>query len=155
MATVRVHQPLVVDELIVREYTPDDLPQLAQWVEVDPARGLQDALGIFSDGRLIGGTGLHDRNGPDDVEIGYWLDAEWQGRGIATRVTRALTDYAFRHPEVQRVLIKHRPDNLRSQRIPERLGFRRIDHQGTCTCGDGDHVTWAVTRSEWLPCDGD
>lgn len=153
MATVRVQQPLVIDDLVVREYTADDLSQLARWIEVDPARGFADALGIFCDGRLVGGTGLHDRNEPNDVEIGYWLDSAWQGLGIATRVTKALTDYAFLHPEVHRVLIKHRPDNLRSQRIPERLGFRLIDHQGTCTCGDGDHVIWAITRSEWLPYD--
>lgn len=183
MAKVRVHPPLVIDDLVVREYTMDDLhllddaitqnrlyllpwvgdwiqkepigidarrALLADWVEKYPVEGANQAIGIFCAGQLIGGTGLHDRNAPHDVEVGYWVDEEWQGRGIATRVTEALVDYAFRFPEVHRVLLKHRPENLKSRRIPEKLGFVQIDDSATCACGDVEHVAWAVTREQWI-----
>jgi ribosomal-protein-serine acetyltransferase len=187
MAKIRVHPPLVIDELVVREYTMDDLQLLddaivtnreyllpwigpwilkepigldarrallAEWVEKYPVDGADQAIGIFCAGQLVGGTGLHDRNEPHDVEVGYWVDEEWQGRGIATRVTKALTDYAFRFPEVHRVLLKHNIDNLKSRRIPEKLGFSIIDNTGACSCGDEPHTSWAVTREQWLAREG-
>lgn len=187
MAKVRVHPPLVVDELVVREYTMDDLgllddaitsnrlyllpwvgdwiqkepigidarrEVLEEWVSAYPDKGADQPIGIFCGDQLVGGTGLHDRNGPNDVEVGYWVDEEWQGRGIAPRVTAALVDYAFRSPEVHRVLLKHRTENDRSRRIPEKLGFHITENTGDCTCGDVPHVTWEVTREQWLAREG-
>lgn len=187
MAKVRVHPPLVIDELVVREYTMDDLhllddaitnnrlyllPWVGPWIQKEPigidarrallaewvtnyeVEGANQPIGIFCAGQLVGGTGLHDRNEPGDVEIGYWVDEEWQGRGIATRVTKALTDYAFRFPEVQRVVLKHLVNNERSRRIPEKLGFVRIPDLPSCDCGEGEHVNWAVTRAQWIAREG-
>lgn len=146
MALVRLHPALIVDEFVVREYDHADDAQ----VSATGANTTTNPLGIFSGETLIGGTGLHDRNEPGDVELSYWLLDEWQGKGIATKVAAALTDYAFTSPNVDRVLIKHVPDNERSARIPARLGFVRIANMGSCgSCGDVEHVTWALTRAEW------
>ena len=146
MAFVRLHPALVVDEFVVREYEHDDDAQVSS----TGANTTTNPLGIFYGETLIGGTGLHDRNEPADVELSYWLREEWRGKGIATRVAAALTDYAFTSAEVDRVLIKHVPDNERSARIPERLGFERIPNMGSCnSCGDVEHVTWALTRAQW------
>ena len=146
MALVRIHPALHVDEFTIREYEHADDAQ----VSATGTNTTTNPLGIFFGEQLIGGTGLHDRNQPSDVELSYWLAEDWQGKGIATRVARALTDVAFGSPDVQRVLIKHVPDNERSSRIPQRLGFSRIPNMGGCgSCGDVEHVTWAVTREEW------
>lgn len=147
MVLVRVHPALQLDVFTVREYVPTDHVQ----VDATGANTTTNPLGVFRGDELVGGAGLHDRNEPADVEISYWLVEEWRGKGIATRVTRALTDLAFTSPGVQRVLIKHLPDNERSARIPVRLGFRRIPNMGDCdSCGDVEHVTWALTRDEWM-----
>lgn len=135
-----MHPQLVVDELVVREHSTDG------------AR--DDTLGIFCAGELVGGAGLHDRNAPDDVELGYWVDPEWQGRGIATRVAKALIDHVFRFPDVHRVVLKHQPDNLRSRRIPEKLGFVQIPDLPNCDCGGTEHTCWAVTREQWQAREG-
>ena len=176
MARVRVHPPLIVDELTIREFRMDDVqalddaivrnlpylrPWLGPWINAEPigierrqelmqswvdsyASGGDHAIGIFINDQLVGGTGLHDRNAPADVEIGYWVDEGFQGRGIATRVTRALTDFALQHEEVERVLIIHAANNDKSRRIPERLGFVEIPSVGEC--GGAPGVTWAMTR---------
>jgi ribosomal-protein-serine acetyltransferase len=58
-------------------------------------------------------------------EIGYWLGAAFQGRGIMTRACRALIDYAFRELKLNRVEIKCAVGNTRSRAVPERLGFEQ------------------------------
>ena len=57
-------------------------------------------------------------------EIGYWLCREFQGRGIMTRSVRALVKFGFEERGMNRIQIKCAPANLRSRRIPERLGFK-------------------------------
>lgn len=116
------------------------------WVDTYTTGG-DNAVGIFIGDEFVGSTGLHDRNEPADVEIGYWVDEAHQGRRIATRVSAALVELAFRHPDVGRVLIIHDIDNVKSRRVPEALGFHEIE--SLATCGERPGVTWALTRDEW------
>ena len=64
----------------------------AEW-NAEP-RGI--TYGVFdSDGRVLAGSGLHDRGGPTDIEIGYWVHACATGQGLATRIAQTLTSLAF------------------------------------------------------------
>lgn len=87
--------------------------------------GLDAGWGILDrEGRLLGGTGLHDRVGPGGVEIGYWLAASATGRGVITRVAGALTDLALGLHGTTRVEIHCDEANHRSAAVPHRLGYR-------------------------------
>lgn len=57
------------------------------------------------------------------TEIGYWLGAAYQGRGLVTAACRALVDYAFTHLCLRRVEIRCALENQRSCAVPLRLGF--------------------------------
>jgi len=58
------------------------------------------------------------------IEIGYWLREEYQGRGIVTAAVEALCGFAFSELHMQTVRIRCGTGNIRSNRIPRRLGFR-------------------------------
>lgn len=58
------------------------------------------------------------------IEIGYWLRSEYQGRGLMTSAVEALCRTAFGQMGMENVEIKCAAGNLRSNRIPLRLGFR-------------------------------
>lgn len=60
--------------------------------------------------------------------VGYWLAADAQGRGIATRAVAAYLDHAFGPWGLRRMEIRAAVDNLPSRAIAERLGFT---HEGT------------------------
>lgn len=81
--------------------------------------------GIFAaDGsEVIGGTGLHTRQGDNVLEIGYWIRASRIGEGFATEASAALTRIALEHCGVDRVEIRVDPRNERSAAIPRKLGF--------------------------------
>jgi RimJ/RimL family protein N-acetyltransferase len=75
--------------------------------------------------RVLGGTGLHVRSGPLSREIGYWIHAHHIGQGYATELAAALTGVAFEIDGVDRVEIHCAPNNERSARVPQKLGFER------------------------------
>lgn len=144
-----------------REYL---LPWIGPWIKAEPltldarrpivqgwvdsyADGADNPVGIFIGDQLVGGTGLHDRNQPADVEVGYWVDEAHQGKGIATRVTRALLALAFREPSVERVLLIHNVNNVKSRRVPEKLGF--VEIPTSTQCGDDTGIMWEMTRTAW------
>src|SRR3546814_2275786 len=68
----------------------------------------------LEDDIVVGGSGLHGRAGLEQLDIGYWVRADRGGRGVATAVSRALTDAAFQVPGVQRVRIQCEDTNHRS-----------------------------------------
>jgi RimJ/RimL family protein N-acetyltransferase len=76
-------------------------------------------------GEILGGANL-SRFDPlrDSIELGYWLFVHARGRGVATRVVRALADHAFANGIV-RVEAHVRVGNAPSERVLARAGFER------------------------------
>ena len=84
-------------------------------------------MGIFLGDRVVGGTGLHLRGDVNTVDIGYWIHVDYIGRGIATQVSRALTETAFAlWAEIDTVVIIHDETNVASGKVPARLGFEHV-----------------------------
>ena len=83
------------------------------------------AFGVFSrDGsRQLGGAGLHTRGGDGALEIGYFIRADSVGQGLATELSAVLTRVGFERCRVERMDIKIDPENVRSIRVPEKLGY--------------------------------
>ena len=77
---------------------------------------------LFRDDEVIGSPGVMTRQGPDTMELGYWLAERWTGRGIMTTTARALTDYA--HAQVRTAMILCDAANERSNAVARRLGYR-------------------------------
>jgi ribosomal-protein-serine acetyltransferase len=82
--------------------------------------------GIFDGERVIGSIGYAALNWPArSCEIGYWIDKDYEGKGIVTRACRVLIDYSFDELNMNRVEIRCSTENERSAAVPERLGFKR------------------------------
>jgi RimJ/RimL family protein N-acetyltransferase len=91
------------------------------------ARGLMAPYLIedTSTGKILGGANLRLFDPMrDTVELGYWLFVDARGRGVATRVVRALVEHSHAHGIV-RVEAHVRIGNVASERVLERVGFQR------------------------------
>jgi RimJ/RimL family protein N-acetyltransferase len=76
-------------------------------------------------GEFIGSSGMHRINwNIPKVEIGYWIDTRYRGRGYMTEAVEAITNFAFTELKAKRVEIRCDVKNLKSRAIPERLGFK-------------------------------
>ena len=109
--------------------------------------------GIWFRGTLAGVIGYHPIDWLNkSVELGYWIGAEFQGKGIVTRSCRYLVDYAFRELRLHRVQIRCAVGNERSCAIIERLGFIR---EGTARGAEFlygryvDLIVFGLTAEEW------
>lgn len=111
------------------------------------------SAGIWLNGKLVGATGVvgyewHNRM----MEIGYWLSADQQGKGIMTRAVSALIDDAFDNLGMNRVEIHCATGNLPSRAIPERLGFKQdgvMREAGLLNGQFVDKVIYSMLASEW------
>lgn len=76
-------------------------------------------------GKIIGASGFNDFSNPDVpyYDIGYWLETEHTGKGLATELVTALTDYAFSEMQAKRVQIRAQKENIKSRAVAQRCGF--------------------------------
>lgn len=78
----------------------------------------------------VGAAGFH---GPPDnsgmVEIGYRIDPARRRRGYARAALETLLIRAAREPDVHRVRVSIRPDNLPSSNLALQYGFRHVGKQ--------------------------
>lgn len=95
--------------------------RLPQWLQLKSLH-----LSILKNDFLIGAIGFHDIDFLNhSTSIGYWLDKEQVGKGIMTKCTKSLIDYAFNSLKLHRIEIRCAINNTRSQNIAKRLGFQK------------------------------
>lgn len=108
---------------------------------------------VSSSGEILGGAGLHDRNGPNEIEIGYWVHVNHTRRGIATETARALMNVAFESdPTIELVRLHVDKGNHASGRVPVRLGFEFLgerNDQIDAPAATGIVLLWGMTRQRW------
>jgi RimJ/RimL family protein N-acetyltransferase len=78
----------------------------------------------------VGRAGYHDRPDADGrVEIGYAVDPAYRRRGYARAALEALLARAEAEPEVRRVRVSIRPDNVPSYNLAVQYGFTKVGEQ--------------------------
>jgi ribosomal-protein-serine acetyltransferase len=109
--------------------------------------------GIFKKGELIGSIGFADFDWKSKTtEIGYWIDRDQEGRGIVSRATKRLIEYAFSDLDLNRIQIRCTAGNTRSAAIPERFGFIKEGCLRQSQFRNGklhDFLVFGLLRSEW------
>ena len=83
--------------------------------------------------------------------LGYWIDRRVAGRGMASLAVALVCDHAFGEVGLHRVQADIRPENLPSQRLVERLGFRQEGVLRRYLDIDGDwrdHLSYALLAED-------
>jgi len=76
--------------------------------------------------RLIGCLGLHHVNYlHKNAELGYWSGPKYWNQGYMTEAGRLVLGFAFRKLKIHRVWADAFTDNPGSQRVLEKLGFKK------------------------------
>ena len=84
-------------------------------------------------------------------QIGYWVDERLAGRGIIPTAVALACDYCFQVMGLHRIEIAIRPENTKSLRVVEKLGFRPEGLRPRYLHIDGDwrdHLVFALNAEE-------
>jgi ribosomal-protein-serine acetyltransferase len=82
--------------------------------------------GLWLTGELVGGCLFRTFDtGTRTCELGVWLSADAEGRGLITRACRDLIDWAIDARGMNRIEWQCLPHNKRSIAVAERLGMTR------------------------------
>lgn len=137
------------------DYSAEDA---REWVQRSVSEGRAGNVLNFlicSGGKIIGTVGFAYFDHEAKVtEIGYWIDAAEQGKGIMSLAAEGLVGLAFNHLGMNRVQIRCADANVRSAAIPRRLGFTEEGRQRQHVVRDGkvyDFLIFGLLREEWAP----
>jgi RimJ/RimL family protein N-acetyltransferase len=109
-------------------FTPaEGLAWIEQWSRYDEGTGLSQAIADAASNEALGAGVLMARK-PGTVEIGYWLIPRARGRGFGSRAVGLLARWALTEALLARVEALVVPENIVSQRVLEKAGFRREGH---------------------------
>jgi ribosomal-protein-alanine N-acetyltransferase len=109
---------------------------------------------LSGDGRLIGRVSLDNivRGAWQNATIGYFVDQEHNGRGIATQAVRDAVRFGFKDIGLHRVQAGVMPRNVASIRVVEKAGFRFEGLSPRYLQINGvweDHNMYAITIEDW------
>ena len=129
-------------------YSAPPLPQLVERLEKFAEKfeaGIEFRFAVRDSraDRILGGMSLFPRDDSarvqlahaDRVELGYWLDAEVTGRGLATEGAKVLLAAAGSLPGLDLAEIHCHRENAPSNAVPRKLGF-------VLTRVDGETQVW-------------
>ena len=112
---------------------PKTRDEAAAWIEWNQANYARDAFGLWivetHDGGFVGDCGLtwQQVNGRAELEVGYHVRKDLQGRGYATEAAAACLELARDVLKAGRLVAIIHPDNAASRRVAERLGLRQLE----------------------------
>lgn len=105
---------------------PYSLSDAKNWLDIILPENIPPRFfAVTLDKSLIGSVGIVTKGDiyRKNVEIGYFLAEEYWGKGIATKVIKAATSYAFNNFDIVRVYAEPFADNPGSRRALEKAGF--------------------------------
>ena len=94
---------------------------IKEWEE-----GTGYVFGIVIDEEVVGICGLDDVSKEHKhATLGYWISQDYWGQGIMSEVAEAVIKFGFTELRLHRISVSHFTENTKSQRIIEKLGFRK------------------------------
>jgi len=138
-------------DMFPNPYTREDAHA---WIEVATMERPPTQYAVFVDDRLAGGVGgiALDAEATGVVEIGWWLNPDYWGRGIATLAARALIHELFANRGMERVWAPIMAPNVASARVAEKCGMVLEGIAPSYYVKSGvrhDQLNYGITRARW------
>jgi RimJ/RimL family protein N-acetyltransferase len=107
---------------------------------------------------VVGDASLTNIDSDDrSAFTGFWVAARVRRRGIATRILRLVSKWGFETPGLHRICLTTDPRNVASQRVAERVGYRRggtRDRASPTAGGRYEDVLYRLSRGDFNPVAG-
>ena len=115
-------------------------------------RQISTILAVERGRQFIGRVGVRINPYAGSADLGYWIDADYEGRGIMNRAARALVSAVIDELGLSKIELRTSVENTRSRALAERLGFT---FEGVLPAGlrfasrSDDVALYGVTAARW------
>jgi len=103
---------------------------------------------------LVGDIGIHFIDLDNlQVEIGFTLSLEYQGKGYASEAVVSVIDYLFSNFKKHRITASIDPRNIKSIALLERIQMRKEAHFKKSLWFNNewaDDIVYAILKEEWI-----
>ncbi|MEM4263283.1 MAG: GNAT family protein [Candidatus Woesearchaeota archaeon] len=103
---------------------------------------------------VIGGMGICKIDKEhDSAEVGYWLGKKYWGKGITSEALELLMGFAFDELKLHRLYANTFIENIASQRVLEKAGFKREGRRKEVIKKDGkyyDDFIYGLVSSDYF-----
>lgn len=144
------------DERVMRYWSSGphaDVAETERYIIGNCTGGTHESWALTQhDGPAIGWVNLCERR-PRVYEMGYILNADNWGKGLAREAITAALEYAFGTLGARRVFADCDPENHPSVRLVESLGFireGRLRAEWETHIGIRDSLIFGLLRDEWI-----
>ena len=88
-------------------------------------KNAQFCFAIVYNGKVVGSIGVYRQDNIHfmTAELGYYIGAEYWGKGIATKAVKFACDYVFENSDIARIYAEPFAENIGSCRVLEKNGF--------------------------------
>jgi RimJ/RimL family protein N-acetyltransferase len=136
-----------------RAETIDFLNNALAAIDMRPRTNFGLALVLRSTDELIGHVSLNIRDvRTREAEIGYTLRQDRWNKGYASEAVRAIIRFGFMELALHRIIATTSPQNLPSQRVLEKTGFKREGQLRKNVLQRGvwrDSLLYAILEEDW------
>ena len=108
------------------------------------------------DDKLIGGVGYEIAGttplGKIADPMGWFIMPEFQNKGYITEAAKCVLEFAFTHDDCIRVVTGCYKDNIPTQKVMDKIGFRKEGERLEAQYHDGemkDRLDYAINKNEW------
>ena len=99
---------------------------------------------LEEENRSVGGIGLGgEPNDRGETMVGYYIDLHYRNKGIASESLEVLSNWAFQHASLQRIMAETPHDNHASRKVLKKNGFRIISVKPIT-------YIWSLEREKFL-----
>ncbi|GAB2818548.1 GNAT family protein [Lentzea nigeriaca] len=131
----------------------DSARKLLQRYADNTAADTARICGIWLDDKLVGGVMLRQMDVPQGLaEVGCWLEPSATGKGLITKASRMIIDWAIRERGMYRVEWRVSSENAPSIAVAQRLGMVKDGVLRKYFLYRGvrqDLEVWSVLAPEW------
>ncbi|MEM5770016.1 MAG: GNAT family N-acetyltransferase, partial [Bacillota bacterium] len=98
-------------------------------------------------GRVIGMAGIGNKEEVDnEIETAYFISEEYAGQGYTSEAVAAVSQWALQSLGLDYLIAIVETDNIASQRVVEKCGFRKIDCRMILNSGEQEEKPFYYYR---------
>lgn len=126
------------------------LKTVAHFPLLEPSEWCQIAIALKESNNLIGDIGIHISENQEQAEIGFSLNQNYQGKGLAFEAVQLAMHFIFENSRVEKIIGITDARNEASIRLLERLSMERFESLETEFRGEPcvEH-TYVITRANF------